>query len=412
MRARGPPGPMTRRAGPRRAAAAALVAALAAGGAGAGGRRGLSGHQAENRGEGLAGSAVDPELGYATYQRNHYHDGRYPFDHRSLPGSSSGLGGDWDNRFVEPLPAEELAGAVPAIEELLMHQRGDVVMGIIEELLQLLNFQYCEPEGGGRLYRCATYRQFKTSLWVLIAEELCGGLDAAEYAARAFETWTVQELFQYLLGKCGEPFGKNLEEKAVKVAKTALLQAGFQARPDIAGIIKANEARAQGVHNISATTVEILKRLAEGGGAFEDDLTPHQAAQLEKQRSIAFGDWSQERQVHSTQDVGAFTTMVEQGSYQQCQNAAYLQHPSARARRLDSLHMGPTEDLGWSVNDKRWCSLDHHGRCRLRHAILADTETEQEPYMTLRREGAVEPKAPFVKTCSIEECAANGGKCP
>ena len=101
----------------------------------------------------------------------------------------------------------------------------------------------------------------------------------------------------------------------MKVAKTALLQAGFQARPDIARIIKANEARAQGVHNISATAVEILKRLAEGGEAFKDDLTPHQAAQLEKQRSIAFGGWSQERQVHSTQDVGAFTTMVEQGSY-------------------------------------------------------------------------------------------------
>ena len=104
--------------------------------------------------------------------------------------------------------------------------------------------------------------------------------------------------------------------------------------------------------------------------------------------------------------------MVEQGSYQQCQNAAYLQHPSARARRLDSLHMGHTEDLGWSVNDKRWCSLDHHGRYRLRHAILADTETDQEPFLTLRREGVLEPRAPFLKTCTIQECAANGGKCP
>ena len=267
---------------------------------------------------------MDPELGYATYQRSHYHDGRYPFDHRSLPGSSSGLGGDWDNRFVEPLPPEELAGAVPAIEELLMHQRGDVVVGIIEELLQLLNSEYCEPEGGARLYKCAAYQEFKASLWVLIGEQLCGGLDSAEYAARALDMWTVQELFQYLLGKCGEAFGDNLEEKTVKVAKTALLQAGFQARPDIARIMKANQARAQGVHNISATTTEILKRVAEGGGAFEDDLTPHQAAQLEKQRSIAFGGWAQERQIHSSQDVGAFTDMLEQGSYQQCQNAAYL----------------------------------------------------------------------------------------
>ena len=377
----------------------------------AGGRRGLAGHQSENQGEGLAASAVDPELGYATYQRNHYHDGRYPFDHRSLPGSSSGLGGDWDNRFEEPFRPEELAGEVPAIEELLIHQRGDVVVGIIEELLQLLNFEYCEPRGGRRLYQCESFRNFRASLWVSIAEELCGGLDTSEYMA--LEMLTVQELFQHLLGKCSDNQGeRNLEKDIVRVAKTTLMRTGFQTRPDIARIIEANEARGLGVHNVSATTVEILNRIAAGEPAFNDVLTPYQVEMLEKQRSAAFGEWVLDRTTPSSQETESFTEMVEKGPYQQCQYMAYLQHPSRQARRMDSVRMGPAQDLGWSAYDKRWCSLDHHGRCRLRHVFLADTELDQEPYLTFRREASLDPKAPFLKTCTIEECAANGGSCP